>query len=237
MANKVIQMKDKYKSTNKEFPYIIGDCFTDDADKHVEKIIEDNIIANPTPAGGETTLVYLEIGGIVYALPVPTDVIANPTLAGGEAELGSIQIGETKYKIGGGKQLYQHTINIANYGGAVDHYQGNIIIINDNPTPFTNTTLNTWLFDNDFKSYYANNQEVLNGLYGNINFGTVKNSNDGKYYTAVGILCRDLSALGGSKVLAVAYIERDNPTSSRTYSNLYMNNSTNTSYKDNVTAL
>ena len=110
MAKRVIQLYDKYKSTTKVYPLIVGESITPDAKEKIDDIIEDNVVANPTPAGGETTLAYLEIGGTKYALPVPTNVVANPTLAGTEAELGSIQIGETKYKIGGGKQLYMHCI-------------------------------------------------------------------------------------------------------------------------------
>lgn len=130
MAKRVIQLYDKYKSTTKVYPKVVEESFEPSAKEY----IKGQVVANPTPAGGETTLAYLEIGGTKYAIPVPTNVVANPELAGTEAELGSIQIGETKYKIGGGKQLYQHNITgkektTANFKGRVG-----FTIINSSPT-------------------------------------------------------------------------------------------------------
>lgn len=40
------------------------------------------------------------------------NVVANPTLEGTESDLEGIEIDGTKYKVGGGKQLYQHNISI-----------------------------------------------------------------------------------------------------------------------------
>lgn len=88
MAKRVIQLYDKYKSTTKVYPLIVGESITNDAKEEIAKIAD------------------AEIEGKV------PEVEANPELAGTEAELGSIQIGETKYKIGGGKQLYQHNISL-----------------------------------------------------------------------------------------------------------------------------
>ena len=141
MAKKVIQMYDKYQSTTKVYPKVIKESFQEDAQEY----IEGQVVANPTPAGGETTLAYIEIGGTKYAIPVPTTVIANPTLAGTEAELGSIQIGETKYKIGGGKQLYQHNISM------IDNTYKSFIsfsIINDSNSSFSKSDVITYIKNN-----------------------------------------------------------------------------------------
>lgn len=153
MAKRVIQLYDKYKSTTKVYPLIVGESITPDAKDKIDDIIEDNIVANPTPAGGETTLAYLEIGGTKYAIPVPTTVVANPTLAGTEADLGSIQIGETKYKIGGGKQLYRHCI-VANADFSTYGYTYHLTfdIINDNANALnTNVKIAEYLYNHDIK--------------------------------------------------------------------------------------
>lgn len=147
MAKRIVQLYDKYKSTTKVYPLIVGECITPDAKDKIDDIIEDNIIANPTPAGGETTLAYLEIGGTKYAIPVPTTVIANPTLAGTEADLGSIQIGDTKYKIGGGKQLYQYEISFRNVDSQI-LFNINFILA-DNLTSI-----------NDFKDWLTTNNHT-----------------------------------------------------------------------------
>lgn len=91
-------------------------------------------------------------------------VEANPTLAGTEASLTGLQIGETKYKVGGGKQLYQHNITISNKNSTQWIFR--LTIINDTITPIDTTTLRLWLTAKGFDAsestphYYK-----ANGIY------------------------------------------------------------------------
>ena len=82
-----------------------------------------------------------------YNLPLGTQVEANPTLESGEDELESIEIDGTKYKVGGGKQLYQHNVRIK-FGS--NYYELFLQITNDNPnTMFTDlASIVQYLVDN-----------------------------------------------------------------------------------------
>ena len=75
-----------------------------------------------------------------------TTVVANPTLSGDEDNLTGLQVGETKYAVGGGKQLYQHTINL------VDNTTPKGVIaftiINASNEKFTINTLKNYLETN-----------------------------------------------------------------------------------------
>lgn len=124
------------------------------------------VVANPDVSGETPTeLVTLEIGGAKYQLPIPTDVIANPTLAGTEAELGSIQIGETKYKIGGGKQLYCHYMQIGGQGNQV-----RLNIVNDVSSAYTSVDqVTTYLYNavlRDSSGFLASGYFSSSPVYG-----------------------------------------------------------------------
>ena len=71
-----------------------------------------------------------------------TQVVANPTLVGTESDLEGIQIAGTKYKVGGGKQLYRHEINFS-YG--VDSFEINLTIISEKSTQYSNSQFIDWL--------------------------------------------------------------------------------------------
>ena len=72
--------------------------------------------------------------------------IANPILTGDESDLSSIQIGDNKYKIGGGKQLYQHCISFYS-----DLVRFTTTIINDSPTQLNSVALiQTYLTEKGF---------------------------------------------------------------------------------------
>ena len=165
MAKKVIQMYDKYKSTTKIYPKVIKECFQEDAQEYIEGQVK----ANPTLAGTEAGLTGLEVGGTKYKVEQPINVVANPTLAGTEADLEGIEIGDTKYKIGGGKQLYQHNIT------AFDASNSNrliVKIINDSNTPFTFSSLVSFLKTNGFirttvSPYYQQNTYQASGQWFN----------------------------------------------------------------------
>lgn len=97
MAKKIIQMYDKYQSTTKVYPKVLEECLPEDYQ------------------GLPDSLDDLE--ETVENIP---EVIANPELAGTEDDLEGLQVGNTKYKVGGGKQLYQHNIVLQlNSTGAV----------------------------------------------------------------------------------------------------------------------
>ena len=72
-----------------------------------------------------------------------TEVIANPTLAGTEDALTGLQVGETKYKVDSGTHLYQHFI-LCNEGG--------IVLITNDSTAFTLSTLTQYLYTNDIRA-------------------------------------------------------------------------------------
>lgn len=155
MAKRVIQLYDKYKSTTKVYPLIVGACITPDAKDKIDEIIEDNIVANPELAGTEGSLTSLKVGDTKYKVEQPINVVANPTLAGTEADLESIEIGETKYKIGGGgKQLYKHNI----YLRKTNVYHITVSVINDSATPFDISSFLSYLYTN-FNA--ANGTELL----------------------------------------------------------------------------
>lgn len=145
MAKRVIQLYDKYKSTTKVYPLIIGECLTDDA-KETIKCIADKEIEDNVP-----------------------DIIANVELAGTEAELTSLQIGDTKYKIGGGKQLYQHNIFLSSTGYLA---KISVSIISESSTSMTLNDLKTWLNNKGF-----NNVSTLYCLVGGYYGSTVSNHN------------------------------------------------------------
>lgn len=121
MAKRVIQLYDKYKSTTKVYPLIIGECLTDDALDTIKEGVK----------------------------PLIPDVIANIELSGDEAELTSLQIGNTKYKIGGGggKQLYNHLVYINKDSDSLK-IEAYVNIITESPTPFTMSAFKTYISDN-----------------------------------------------------------------------------------------
>ena len=122
MAKKVVQLYDKYKSTTKVFPKIIDECFEESAINKIKTLAQGEVI----------------------------DVEANPELAGTEAELGSIQIGDTKYKVGGGKQLYQHNITLL----YATQYFMSCSFISDSADMINNATkLKEYLTANNFNGW------------------------------------------------------------------------------------
>lgn len=120
MAREIIQMYDKYHSTKKVYPKVIEECLPEDY-QGLPEAIED----------------------------IPT-VVANPELAGTEGDLESLQVGDTKYKIGGGKQLYLHTVYVSRTNGDYTACEGWLSIITDNNTPFTYATLVQYLETKNF---------------------------------------------------------------------------------------
>lgn len=79
------------------FSQSIQNPLTDNGGK-MENVL---VLCNPSTYVG--TVIQLELKGTV----------ANPTLSGNETELTSIGIGSAAYKVGGGKQLYQHNIMVS----------------------------------------------------------------------------------------------------------------------------
>lgn len=78
-----------------------------------------------------------------------TKVTANPTLDGTESDLTSLEVGDTKYKVDGGKQLYQHNV-VLTYS---TNYKFKVFtIVNDNSANFTNSTFAQYLYNNNFRS-------------------------------------------------------------------------------------
>lgn len=75
-------------------------------------------------------------------------VEANPEIAGTEADLESIKIRNTKYKVGGGKQLYQHFVKWSGSGAQTISFN----YIDDSPTPMDRNIFPTWLTNNGFNS-------------------------------------------------------------------------------------
>lgn len=112
-------------------------------------------------------------------------VVANPTLAGTEASLTGLQIGETKYKVGGGKQLYRHIITFAS---SSDHYTIKTDVINDSDTAFTKESFSAYIkakgFNDSTKLYpccgvqnYSSKLLMYYGMfvYGNDTYPTAMN--------------------------------------------------------------
>ena len=104
-----------------------------------------------------------------YNLPLGSQVEANPTLEGTESALESVKLDGTKYKIGGGKQSYQHLFYA--WGTSENPMYCYFSITNDNPNQMTL---------NDVKQYCATNNILvisnnwgagnysLNGVSGNL---------------------------------------------------------------------
>ena len=74
------------------------------------------VVANPTLAGGESSLEGLQVGETKYKVPSGTEVTANPTLAGTEADLTGIQVGETKYKVPSGTEVVANPTGMVGAG-------------------------------------------------------------------------------------------------------------------------
>lgn len=147
MAKKIIQMYDKYQSTTKVYPKVLEECLPED---------------------------YQGLPDTVEDIPV---VVANPTLAGTEGDLEGIQVGDTKYKIGGGKQLYQHNLNWGVDSNGLKTNLHGLFIINDSPTPFTFNTLLQWLSSHGYEQSSATDftHRYSAGAYGTRAYG------DGSY--------------------------------------------------------
>lgn len=165
MAKEIIQMYDKYHSTKKVYPKVLEECLPED---------------------------YQGLPDTVEKIPV---VVANPTLAGTEGDLEGIQVGDTKYKIGGGKQLYQHNITYSILDTSERfHWQLNITIINDSNTPInTLALLNTYLYNNNLRS--ASKSLQCSGVQLDTNYNT-------RYYNIVAVYCDNTSNV---TLKAVAY--------------------------------
>ena len=73
-----------------------------------------------------------------------TQVVANPTLVGTEADLEGIQIGSTKYKVGGGKQLYQHNI-VVQYESGTNFFRIGFPIISESATAMDKSAVIDWI--------------------------------------------------------------------------------------------
>lgn len=77
------------------------------------------------------------------------DVEANPTLAGNEDTLEGLEVDGVKYAVGGGgKQLYQHNINIQLWN--TDYGWIGLKIIDSDNSSFTYAKLKQWLENNGF---------------------------------------------------------------------------------------
>ncbi len=113
-----------------------------------------------------------------------TKVIANPTLEGNESTLEGLQVGDTKYKAGGGKQLYQHNIRVKAlhvHSGSYYYLSTGITIINDSITSIdTFDKLYSYLTSKGFTSinniltsvngrFIVGQEYFLNGIYANGN--------------------------------------------------------------------
>ena len=146
-----------------------------------------------------------------YKVPQPTTVIANPTLAGTEATLEGLQVGDTKYKVGGGKQLYLHNITIQTNSYVMLTCQ----IINQSDTAFTFDTLKTWLQTNNFIN--TNDCYMASGYY---------YYNSGSYLTIAGI-----SYIAGDGGLSVIGKKEDNATFE------HIGITTTSSFKDRIITL
>lgn len=121
-----------------------------------------NVLVLCNPSTYEGMVIQAELNG----------TIANPTLSGNETELTSIGIGSDKYKVGGGKQLYQHNLRLdLGLSGVL------LSIINDSSTPFTIATLSAYLTSNSFID--------LQSLYPA--FGHYRDTSAGADYSVVGI--------------------------------------------------
>lgn len=102
-----------------------------------------------------TTKIYPKIieeclpSDIVGKIEDATKVTANPTLAGTEADLTGLQVGDTKFKVGGGKQLYQHNIFCQFASGVGTNWAGNY----------------NFSFTNDVSEKYTNISNALTALY------------------------------------------------------------------------
>ena len=133
---------------------------------------------------------------VTYNLPLGSQVEANPTLEGTESDLEGIKIDGTKYKIGGGKQLYQHNLTFINNGdtGYQANYAIQATIICDSATPFTLETLAKYLYDNNIKS--GEYTSTITGLLlasGNCQFGSSS-------YMYVAGICSDLTYTNGIRI-------------------------------------
>ena len=114
---------------------------------------------------------------VTYNLPLGSQVEANPTLEGTESDLEGIEIDGTKFKVGGGKQLYQH--NILVYNSTAKYLTFSLQFISDSNTPITNTTyLGTWLYNNGF--YIDDHNDKFMPACGQMDYSAV-------YYNVNGI--------------------------------------------------
>lgn len=89
----------------------------------------------------EELLKYLE--ALKKKYPEAVDIVeANPTLEGGEGSLESVLINGVKYAVGGGSSAtvrHSLTLSMQELGSCV------FLIENNDSTPFTKSSLNTWL--------------------------------------------------------------------------------------------
>lgn len=87
-----------------------------------------------------------------------SSVVANPTLSGDEDTLTSLEVDDVKYDIpSGGKTLYQHSLTLRKSNSIIA-----LVIINDNNTVFTESSLKQYLYDNGYQS--VNNVLMCSGM-------------------------------------------------------------------------
>lgn len=148
------------------FSQSIQNPLTDNGGK-MENVL---VLCNPSTYVG--TVIQLELKG----------TIANPTLSGNETELTSIGIGSVAYKIGGGKQLYQHNIKLFRSGF---DYVCFFKIINDESTPYNDRINDLFTYLSQFT--FTTNTNMLDSTYNyNVIEATGRDQSSGVVIVGVG---------------------------------------------------
>ena len=95
---------------------------------------------------------------VTYNLLLGSQVEANPTLEGTESDLEGIEIDGTKYKVGGGSQLYQHNIRIRYYKSDGNYnFVATFIKVSAKSTAFT---------DSEIQALCSTARNVIGGFHG-----------------------------------------------------------------------